>query len=86
MTDSVGVRELRSNLSGCLKDVRKGRAFVITDRGTPIARLVPTAGETALERLLREGRISLPDAAKLAAPDPVRIGATVSDLVREQRR
>jgi prevent-host-death family protein len=86
MTDSVGVRELRSNLSGCLKDVRKGRAFVITDRGTPIARLVPTAGETALERLLREGRISLPDAVKLTAPDPVRIGATVSDLVPEQRR
>ncbi len=38
---TAGVREARHDLSGLLDDVRKGREVTITDRGRPVARLVP---------------------------------------------
>jgi len=39
----AGVREVRQNLSALLEDVRRGREIVITDRGEPVARLIPAA-------------------------------------------
>lgn len=38
---TAGVREARQDLSSLLDDVRKGREVVITERGRPVARLVP---------------------------------------------
>ena len=38
---SAGVREARQNLSALLDEVRKGREVVITERGRPVAKLVP---------------------------------------------
>jgi prevent-host-death family protein len=37
----AGVREARQNLSALLEEVRKGRHIVITERGRPVAKLVP---------------------------------------------
>jgi prevent-host-death family protein len=37
----AGIREVRQNLSALLDEVRKGREITITDRGKPVARLVP---------------------------------------------
>jgi prevent-host-death family protein len=39
---TAGVREARQNLSALLDEVRKGREVVITERGRPVAKLVPT--------------------------------------------
>lgn len=38
---SAGVREARQDLTSLLEDVRKGREVIITERGRPVARLVP---------------------------------------------
>jgi prevent-host-death family protein len=38
---TAGIREVRQDLTSLLDDVRKGREVVITDRGRPIARIVP---------------------------------------------
>ena len=38
---TAGVREARQNLSALLDEVRKGREILITERGRPVARLVP---------------------------------------------
>jgi prevent-host-death family protein len=38
---NAGVREARQDLTSLLQDVRKGREVVITERGRPVARLVP---------------------------------------------
>ena len=38
---TAGVREARQNLSALLDDVKKGREIVITERGRPVAKLVP---------------------------------------------
>jgi prevent-host-death family protein len=37
----AGIREARQNLSALIEEVKKGREIVITDRGRPVARLVP---------------------------------------------
>lgn len=46
MSDVVGVRELRQNLSRYLDRVKAGEDLVVTERGTVVARLVP-AGASA---------------------------------------
>jgi prevent-host-death family protein len=38
---TAGIREARQRLSVLLEDVRQGHEVVITDRGKPVARLVP---------------------------------------------
>ncbi|HEY6553800.1 MAG TPA: type II toxin-antitoxin system prevent-host-death family antitoxin [Vicinamibacteria bacterium] len=38
---AAGIREARQSLSVLLEDVRQGHEIVITDRGKPVARLVP---------------------------------------------
>jgi prevent-host-death family protein len=37
----AGIREARQNLTALLDEVKKGREIVITDRGRPVALLVP---------------------------------------------
>lgn len=56
--ERVGVRELRRNLGVYLRRARQGEALDVTDRGVPVAALVPlsTPSET-LERLIRAGRV-----------------------------
>jgi len=43
----AGIREARQNLSALIEDVKKGREIVITDRGRPVARLLPPERPTA---------------------------------------
>ena len=40
----AGIREARQNLTALLEDVKKGRQVVISDRGRPVAMLVPVSG------------------------------------------
>lgn len=61
---SAGVAELKAHLSRYLASVKEGEEVTVTDRGRPIARLVPLdpeAGQEArLQRLARAGLIKLP--------------------------
>ena len=38
---TAGIREARQNLSVLIEEVKKGREVVITERGRPVAKLVP---------------------------------------------
>ena len=38
---TVGIREAKANLSRLLKEVQKGSEIILTDRGTPVGKLVP---------------------------------------------
>ena len=40
---TAGVREARQDLTSLLEDVGRGREVTITDRGRPVARLVPVS-------------------------------------------
>lgn len=38
---TAGIREARQNLSALIEEVGRGHELVLTDRGKPVARLVP---------------------------------------------
>ena len=46
MQKEIGIRELKSRLSSYLRQVRTGETIIITDRGRPIARIVPIMQST----------------------------------------
>lgn len=48
---TAGVREARQDLTSLLDEVRKGREVVITERGRPVARLVPIKSKTGFPDL-----------------------------------
>ncbi len=53
----MGIRELRQNLSRHLRRVAAGEQLVVTERGRPVAVLVPWVDvEDPFERMVREGR------------------------------
>jgi prevent-host-death family protein len=55
----VAVRELRQNLSVYLARVTAGETLEVTDRGHPVALFMPLiAGESRLQRLAREGKLT----------------------------
>ncbi len=61
MRKTAGVVELKSRASEILREVKAGHEVVITDRGVPVARLVPLGDEerrsTRRTRLFRAGFI-----------------------------
>jgi prevent-host-death family protein len=61
MSQTVGIAELRQNLTRYLRRVARGERLVVTDRNRPVAELgpPPTSG-AALDRLIAEGRVSRP--------------------------
>lgn len=87
----VGVRALRLELSRHLAEVQRGTELVITDRGRPIARLIPARGSSAerLAELMDQGEAETGSTPKDDwLPEPIELpqGVTVSDLVAQQRR
>ena len=60
-SNTVGVRELRQNLSVYLERVKKGEALTVTDRGEEVAILRPMPKtDDVIERLIAEGRATRP--------------------------
>lgn len=83
----VGIRELRAHLSRYLERVREGEEIVVTDRGTPIAKITPTNGRSRIDELIEAGIVTpAPNRGPRKVPSPIDIGTTISDLVKEQRR
>jgi prevent-host-death family protein len=84
---SVGVRELRQNLSVYLERVAAGTVFRVTDRGREVALLVPLPGDaTTAQRLVASGRAAPArrDLVALGRPT-LRTKRSVSDALREIR-
>jgi prevent-host-death family protein len=84
----VAISTLRAELSSWIERVRAGEEVVVTDRGTPVARLLPVDTAPLLDRLVRDGVIGRPQrpqrpVARGAAR--VRASGPVADLVGEQR-
>jgi prevent-host-death family protein len=65
--DSVGVRELRQNLSRYLAEVKQGESFVVTERGREVARLLPSGpADSPVARLVAERGATMPRADLLS--------------------
>ncbi len=88
----VSVAELKAKLSSFLARVRDGEDVVVTDRGKPVARLVPFQARTSeqaevLQRLAREGVVRLPLTEPVEPRMPLaRSRKSVLEALLEERR
>jgi prevent-host-death family protein len=81
----VGVRELRQHASRYLALVARGERVEVTDRGRPVAMLVPVQGEL-WDDLLASGRVIQPmDSADIAEEPPVDYGVNASRILQTMR-
>lgn len=87
---TVGVRELKNNLSHYLRGVKQGGLVEITERGESIAMLVPSkqnSGAQIAETLSRKGIGSWKGGKPKGASRRVTVkGKPVSQIVIEERR
>ena len=83
---TVGVAELRQNLSKYLRLVGKGERLVVTDRNRPVAELGPPPSGGEALRLIAEGKVSrptrrgLPQALPLAGGDPHALSRALDEI------
>jgi prevent-host-death family protein len=74
LMERIGVRELNQHTSQVLARVSGGESIEITERGRPIARLVPVGDDrSVLARLVAAGRAVAPTGAG-PVPLPPRFG------------
>jgi prevent-host-death family protein len=81
----IGVRELRQHASRYLALVAGGQSIEVTDRGRPIAMLVPVHNEP-WQDLLASGRVLQPsDPADVADEQSRDYGVDASNVLRTLR-
>lgn len=85
------ISAIKASLSEYLSAVRRGEEVIITDRGRPVARIVPVEGGKARDgrfaRLSREGIISLPKrkrSVKLTPPPGKKASGVLAALLEER--
>ncbi len=94
---TTSISETKARLSALLDLVRAGETVTITDRGTPVARLVPSVGgggadddEARLARLERAGVLRRPkqklDVEAFLARPLARSRESVLEALLEERR
>lgn len=83
----VGVRELRQNASGVLREVKAGASVEITEHGRPVARIIPIVA-SPWEGYFAAG-LALPSAVEDWRPSKKRIkikgGKTSTQILIEMR-
>lgn len=89
--NTVGIRELKANLSRHLKRVRSGTRLVVTERGRAIASIQPIQTREDVDwahALVAAGRAHWSGGKPEGSTPPVSIKGrkTVSDAVIEDRR
>ena len=86
----MGIRELKSKLSECVREVKEGATIVVTEHGRRVARLVPETPslDERLETLKNAGAIHWSGRRLGNKPPNVRPHGrvSVSDLLVENRK
>ncbi|MCK5646131.1 MAG: type II toxin-antitoxin system prevent-host-death family antitoxin [Anaerolineales bacterium] len=85
----VGVRDLKNQLSKYLREVKKGRSIVITERGKPIGQIIPKTSsiDDRIEMMINAGLLEW-NGKKLEhyEPDVInRSSRLVSDILVDMR-
>lgn len=84
----VSVSNLRAHLSDWLDRVHQGEDVVVTERGTPVARIVRVTASDLLDDLEREGLLARPASRERPRAGDfrrVRAKRSVAELVTSQR-
>ena len=91
----VAVSQLKACLSEYLSGVKAGEEVLVTDRGIPVARLIPlnashgNGSEDSLQELAKAGLIRLPEEKSKKLPELIKkknVKASVVDLLLKERK
>jgi len=84
----IGIRELRQHASRYLREVQRGESIEVTDRGHPVAWLVPVSHDAGVTKLAASGRLALGvgDALELGAPLPPTAGTVLPSQALAEAR
>ncbi len=87
----VGIRQLKAQLSALVDRAASGEVVIVTDRGRPVAELVPHRSRELpehLAELVRRGELTLASKPRVlpARGARMRRGYSLSDIVIEERR
>lgn len=82
---SVGVRELKANLSEFLARAANGEEIVVTDRNRPIVRLVAYSAPSEIDRGIEEGWVEAPRRTRLAVVHRSRSDRSTVETLDEDR-
>jgi len=58
---TVGIRELKQNASAVIARAARGETLIVTDRGRPVARLLPLERKGRLQEMIDSGQIRMPE-------------------------
>jgi len=83
MSDEIGIRALKQNASAVVSRVAQGEGVTVTDRGRPVARLVPLAS-SPLQTLIDAGEVR-PARRSLRDLPPPLAGPALTPVLREMR-
>jgi prevent-host-death family protein len=89
----VGLRQLGRQVSRILQRVKRGESMVVTEFGTPIARLTPVGEPRSLEEAISMGRVTparedwrdLLSSELVALPGHHSVSKTLEQLRRDER-
>jgi prevent-host-death family protein len=83
--ERIGVRELRQHASRYLERVARGETLEVTDRGRPVARLVPVGTDTWAD-MVASGRVTpAEDVTDVAHEPPGEYGVEASAVLAAMR-
>lgn len=87
---NVPITEFRRQLKRWLELAQEGEEIVVTDRGIAVARLTGVDARSVVERLAREGRLTLPARPRIPAKDLPKLkvigeGRQISDYLDDVR-
>ena len=88
---TVGIRDLKNQLSRFVAQVRQGQEVMVTDRGVAVARLVPVDTSRALDQLIAEGLVEPAPTRHARRGERPRArlrgqGPTMAEYIADQRR
>jgi prevent-host-death family protein len=90
-TREAGIREAKARLSELLRDVQAGREWVITERGKPVARLVPASAprgplEDRVKRLEDAGVVERRPISQYSLPPPLPLTNELARRILDEDR
>lgn len=88
---TIGVRDAKARLSELLRDAQLGNEWTITERGRPIARIVPIDLDSAsleerVSRLVTRGVIEPSSAHQMRVPPPLPLARNSARLMLDEDR
>lgn len=81
----VGIRELKAKLSDYVSLAAEGETVIVTDRGAPVARLVPLSEEDTIARGIDGGWIEPARRVGLSSVRRVAASRSVMELLDRDR-